>query len=276
VFDAVVDAFTPEQRQAAYTAAPLFAPLTPAEAETAGAGRGGGGGARGAGAGTNPPGAGAPPAGAPPTGAPPTGAPPTGGPPVAGAATPPAGAPGGGGGRGRGGPPALTRNVPLDRQERYDNLVFPRGGGPGVLASGRGGGPNVDNGKKTFDSVCAKCHKVDTVGRNYGPDLSNIQAMPRRDILRAIFFPDEKVDPKYETTIVVTRDKQTIRGLVISEDGRSVTLKTAETVDPVTIQKSRIATRTKERTSIMPDGLPDTVGDNAIRDVVAYLMSSRK
>ena len=143
------------------------------------------------------------------------------------ARTPPAGAPpaagapggGGGGGRGRGGPPALTRNVPLDRQERYDNLVFPRGGGPGVLASGRGGGPNVENGKKTFDTVCAKCHRVDTFGNTYGPDLSNIQTMPRRDILRAIFFPDEKVDPKYETTVIVTRDKQTIRGLVVSEDG---------------------------------------------------------
>ena len=43
------------------------------------------------------------------------------------------GARGGGGGRGRG------PQVPLDRQERYDNQVFPRGGGPGSLA-GRGGG----------------------------------------------------------------------------------------------------------------------------------------
>ena len=112
----------------------------------------------------------------------------------------------------------------------------------------------MDNGKKTFDTVCAKCHRVDTVGKTYGPDLSNIQTMQRRDILRAIFFPDEKVDPKYETTVIVTRDKQTIRGLVVSENAQSVTLKTAETADPVTVQKSRISSRTKERTSIMPDG----------------------
>jgi putative heme-binding domain-containing protein len=268
VFDAVVDAFTPEQKQAAYEAAPLFAPLTPTEIASAGAGRGGGRGGGGAGAGaTPPPGtAGAPPAGAPPVAVatPPGGAP------------PPAAAPGGGGGRGRGGPPALTRNVPLDRQERYDNLVFPRGGGPGVLAGGRGGGPNVENGKKTFETVCAKCHRVDTVGNAYGPDLSNMQTMQRRDILRAIFFPDEKIDPKFETTVIVTRDKQTIRGLVISENGQSVTVKTADVADPVVVQKSRISSRTKEKTSIMPDSLPDTVGDNAIRDVVAYLMSSRK
>ncbi|MSO51712.1 MAG: c-type cytochrome [Acidobacteria bacterium] len=214
VFDAVIDAFTPEQQQAAFDAAPLFAPLTPTPATAV----------------TRP----------------------------------------------TGGPPALTRNVPLDRQERYDNLVFPRGGGPGVLASGRGGGPNVDNGKKTFEAACAQCHRVDAFGSPFGPDLSNIQAMPRRDLLRAIFFPDEKVDPKYETTVIVTRDKQTIRGLIITEDARSVMVKTAEAADPVAVQKSRISSRTKERTSIMPDGLSDTVGDNAIRDVVAYLMSSRK
>ena len=282
VFDAVVDAFTPEQKQAAYDAAPLFAPLTPTEiaAAAAGGGRGGGGAWRAGGAGANTP----PVQPALRLPAPPTGSrsPPARRTTVAGATPPaarrrpPAPGGGGGGGRGRGGPPALTRNVPLDRQERYDNLVFPRGGGPGVLAGGRGGGPNVDNGKKTFDTVCAKCHRVDGFGNTYGPDLSNIQTMPRRDILRAIFFPDEKVDPKYETTVIVTRDKQTIRGLVVSEDARSVTLKTAETADPVTVQKSRISSRTKERTSIMPDGLPDTVGDNAIRDVVAYLMSSRK
>jgi putative heme-binding domain-containing protein len=84
------------------------------------------------------------------------------------------------------------------------------------------------------------------------------------------------VDPKYESTVIVTRDKQTIRGLVVSESAQSVILKTAETADPVTVQKSQITSRTKERTSIMPDTLPDSAGDNAIRDVVAYLMSSRK
>ena len=36
---------------------------------------------------------------------------------------------------------------PLDRQERYDNLVFPRGGGPGSLA-GRGGAPNAAEGER--------------------------------------------------------------------------------------------------------------------------------
>ena len=79
IFDATIDSFSEDEKQVAYKAAPLFAPITE---ETAAA--------------------------------------------LAAAPNPAAGgAAGRGGGRGRGGP-----SMPLDRQERYDNLVFPRGGGP--------------------------------------------------------------------------------------------------------------------------------------------------
>jgi hypothetical protein len=91
IFDATVDAFSADEKQMAYKAAPLFAPITEDMA----------------------------------------------------AATPDPAAAGRGGGRGRG------PQVPLDRQERFDNLVFPRGGGPGSLA-GRGGAPNATEGGGVF------------------------------------------------------------------------------------------------------------------------------
>ena len=71
------------------------------------------------------------------------------------AATPIRLAAGRGGGRGRG------PQVPLDRQERFDNLVFPRGGGPGSLA-GRGGAPNAAEGGGVFRETCAQCHRYGT------------------------------------------------------------------------------------------------------------------
>jgi putative heme-binding domain-containing protein len=271
IFDATVDAFNDVQKQMAYKAAPLFAPLTADEVATAAAnpGRGGGGGG-GRGAAAN--------AGAPPPGAPPAGAPVAAGAPPAGAAP---GAPGGGGG-GRGGgrgpaSPALTRGVPLDRQERYDNLVFPRGGGPGSLA-GRGGAPNPTAGAQTYQTLCASCHKFGTQGEAYGPDLSSIgTSMARRDILRAIFFPAEKVDPKYEATVVTTRDKKMITGLVVSETAQALVLKTAEDAQPVTVQKAQILTRVKApKTTIMPEDLIDKAGgDINIANVVAFLMSGK-
>jgi putative heme-binding domain-containing protein len=222
IFDATIDAFDGEEKQVAFKAVPLFAPLEEAEIVAAAAGRGGRG-----------------------------------------------------GGGGRGGPPvpATTRNiVPLDRQERYDNLVFPRGGPAGSL-TGRGGAPDAAAGEKVFREACAQCHRFGTIGKDYAPDLTKVaDRLPRRDILRSIFFPSEKVDPKYETTVVSTADRKTFRGLVISENGQSVLLKTADAPDPVTVQKSQIKTRTKEKGSVMPDDLADRVTDNGVRDVTAYIM----
>jgi putative heme-binding domain-containing protein len=240
IFDATVDVLDEPEKQRAYKAAPLFAPLAADEM-----GGGGGRGRRGEGA----------PAAAP-------GAP---------AAGPPAG---GSGGRGAG-LPALARNVPIDKQERYDNLVFPRGGGPGSLA-GRGGGPNPTAGAEAFRDTCAQCHRFGAIGKDYAPDLTKIaQTTQRRDILRSIFFPSERVDPKYHATVIVTRDGKTVRGLVVSETAEAIVLKTGEEAEPLNVAKAEIAKRTKEPVSIMPDDLPDRLPgrDAAIRDIAAYLMT---
>jgi putative heme-binding domain-containing protein len=151
--------------------------------------------------------------------------------------------------------------------------VFPRGGGPGSLA-GRGGAPNAAAGAEAFRDTCAQCHRFGTIGKDYAPDLTKIgQTTLRRDILRSIFFPSETVDPKYHATVIVTRDGRTVRGLVVSETTQAVALKTGEAVEPVNVAKAEIAKRTKEPASIMPDDLPDRIGDPAIRDISAYLMT---
>jgi putative heme-binding domain-containing protein len=215
IFDATIDAFTEDEKQLAYKAAPLFAPIT----DTA-------------------------------------------------AAAPAAGPPARGGRGGRG--------TPLDMQERYDNLVFPRGGPTGSLA-GRGGAPSAADGERVFRDVCAQCHRIGTVGNAYAPDLSRVaDRLPRRDILRSIFFPNETVDQRYATTVLVTKDGATVRGLVVSDTPQSLVLKTAGEPEPVTIAKTSVAKRTTERLSIMPDDLADRVTDNGVRDVTAYIMQSVK
>jgi putative heme-binding domain-containing protein len=166
--------------------------------------------------------------------------------------------------------------VPLDRQERYDNLVFPRGGPAGSL-TGRGGAPDAAAGEKVFRETCATCHRFGTLGKDYAPDLTKVaDRLPRRDILRSIFFPSERIDQKFETTVVVTRDNQVVRGLQISEDGQAVVLKTADQADPVTVPKAQIKNRSREKVSIMPDDLADRVTDAGVRDVTAYVMRTIK
>ena len=106
--------------------------------------------------------------------------------------------------------------MPLDRQERYDNLVFPRGGGPAL--AGRGGAPNPTDGERVFRETCAQCHRFGTLGKDYAPDLTKVaDRLPRRDILRSIFFPHEKVDPKFVDDGDCDEGRA-LRGLVVSEN----------------------------------------------------------
>jgi putative heme-binding domain-containing protein len=225
IFDATIDVFTEDEKQVAYKAVPLFAPIIEEPAAAAAT-------------------------------------------PAPGAAGPGRG--GRGGGRGRG------PSVPLDRQERYDNLVFPRGGGPGSLA-GRGGAPNATAGERVFRDVCAQCHRFGTIGSDYAPDLTKVaDRLPRRDILRSVFFPNEQVDPKFATTVLALKDGTSVRGLVVSETAQQLVLKTATDAEPTTVPKAQIAKRATERTSIMPEDLPDKVTDAGVRDVTAYIMRTVK
>ena len=69
-----------------------------------------------------------------------------------------------------------------------------------------------------FREVCAQCHRFGTLGKDYAPDLTKIaDRMPRRDILRSVFFPNEKVDAKFATTVLALKDGTSVRGLVVSE-----------------------------------------------------------
>ena len=140
---------------------------------------------------------------------------------------------------------------------------------PGSLA-GRGGAPNPTDGERVFRETCAQCHRFGTLGKDYAPDLTKVaDRLPRRDILRSIFFPSEKVDPKFSTTVIATKDGATIRGLLVSENAQNVVLKTAAEPEPVTVVKTRIAKRTTEPSSIMPADIADQVTDNGVRDVTA-------
>ena len=128
-----------------------------------------------------------------------------------------------------------------------------------------------------FRETCAQCHRYGTVGKDFAPDLTRVaERLQRRDILRSIFFPNEKVDPKYATTVLALKDGKTVRGLVVSETGQNVVVKTAEEPEPVTVAKSQIAKRTTEAKTIMPDDIADKVTDAGVRDVTAYIMQMVK
>jgi putative heme-binding domain-containing protein len=180
------------------------------------------------------------------------------------------GAGGGGGGGGRGAGPAAplatrTAGRVLSRQEMLEETVYQ----PQQVL-------DVDAGRKAFEANCASCHKFGSVGTDHGVASLNLSASALRSskaaLLEAVFFPDRKLAPEHETTVIETIDGKTISGLVLKEAGASVSILTSAGA-ATEVPKAQIKARRKANTSIMPDSLADTIDRNAMRNLAAFLVA---
>jgi putative heme-binding domain-containing protein len=133
---------------------------------------------------------------------------------------------------------------------------------------------DADAGRKVFEASCASCHRYGALGDDHGVAGLNLSQSPLRSskhaLLEAIFFPERKVAPEFETTVIETADGKTLNGLVLKEDAQSVSLLTAGGT-ATDIQKSQIKDRRKAKASIMPDGLADTIDRASMRNLAEFL-----
>ena len=176
---------------------------------------------------------------------------------------------GGGGGRGAGPAAPLaarTAGRVISRQEMFEETVYQ----PQQVL-------DVEAGRKAFEANCASCHKFGSVGSDHGVASLNLSASPLRSskaaLLEAVFFPNRKLAPEHETTVIETTDGKTITGLVLRDAGATVSILT--TAGAATdVPKAQIKARTKTKTSIMPDSLADTIDRNSMRNLAAFLVAA--
>jgi putative heme-binding domain-containing protein len=176
-----------------------------------------------------------------------------------------AAAAGRGGGRGGNASPVAARTAGrvVSRQEMFEETVYQ----PQQVL-------DADAGRKVFEASCASCHRYGTVGDDHGVAGLNLSQSPLRSskhaLLEAIFFPERKIAPDFETTVIETADGKTINGLVLKEDAESVSLLTPGGTG-TDVQKAQIKARRKAKASIMPDGLADTIDRASLRNLAEFL-----
>jgi quinoprotein glucose dehydrogenase len=122
---------------------------------------------------------------------------------------------------------------------------------------------------------CVRCHKAENQGGDVGPALDGIAAKrDRRHLLESIVQPDAKVDENYRTTVVVTDGGKTVAGIVVSENGTELKLKTPEG-KVETISVASIEERTSGP-SAMPADLAGRLTRREMRDLLAWLAGLTK
>ncbi len=133
---------------------------------------------------------------------------------------------------------------------------------------------NVANGRTVFERTCAPCHTLYGAGGLVGPDLTGSNRANLDYILGEIINPSDVIQEGYQLVTLTTRDGRTLAGNLAGEDDQQVTLRLIgqETV----VAKSAILSREKSHVSMMPEGLLKTLADDDVRDLIAYLRTTRQ
>jgi putative heme-binding domain-containing protein len=92
-------------------------------------------------------------------------------------------------------------------------------------------------------------------------------------LLEAVFFPNRTVASEHETTTIETTDGKKINALVLKESGATVSILASDGT-ATDLPKAQIKSRTKAKTSIMPDSLADTINQNTMRNLAAFLVAA--
>jgi putative heme-binding domain-containing protein len=133
---------------------------------------------------------------------------------------------------------------------------------------------SADEGRKVFEANCASCHRFGGLGNDHGIAGLNLSASPLRSakysLLEAVMFPNRKIAPEHETTVITTTDGRTIPALVLRESAQSVTVLTREGTE-TEVPKAQIKSRQKEKTSLMTEAMADAMNQGQWRNLLAFL-----
>ncbi len=138
-------------------------------------------------------------------------------------------------------------------------------------------GRNFKNGERTFAAAnCVLCHRFAGSGGATGPDLT--QSAGRfgiKDLTEALIDPNKVISDQYRASVISTVDGNQVTGRIVSEtDDELVILADPEDSSKiVTIAAEDVDEVTPSPVSLMPADLLDTLNEDEVLDLLAYLLS---
>ena len=128
---------------------------------------------------------------------------------------------------------------------------------------------NSERGAVVFNNNCAACHQLSGRGTAVGPDLTPLRNKSVEDFLVAILDPNAALEPRYVNYIVQMNNGAVYFGVIRSETATGV-----EIVSPgvhETLLRSEIAKIEASPTSLMPEGLEQSISPAEMNDLMAFL-----
>jgi putative heme-binding domain-containing protein len=122
---------------------------------------------------------------------------------------------------------------------------------------------------------CAKCHRIGGEGGAVGPDLSTAgKKFSVEDMLTAIIEPSKTISDQYGSQQLLTTDGQVLLGRAVEIGDEYYVFTVDVDAKPVIVKKSDVESVVSSKVSQMPIGLIDSLNENELRDLMAYIMSA--
>jgi len=130
-------------------------------------------------------------------------------------------------------------------------------------------------GKRVFQEICAKCHKLDGIGAEVGPDLGTVRNRPASILLNDILIPSKSIAQNYEAYIVERVSGGMSEGVIGSQTPTSLTLRQEEGKE-ILIPRSDIKRMYAANLSAMPADLDRQISVRQMADLLTFIIASDK
>jgi putative heme-binding domain-containing protein len=123
----------------------------------------------------------------------------------------------------------------------------------------------------TTKLACIKCHRLEGVGGNVGPDLTRVwETQTVAKLMESILEPSKEIKEGYQTYQATTKKGKVYTGLKIAQTDDAVVLREATGQD-VRIPAKDLEELTASKLSLMPDDVISALTYDQFIDLIAFL-----
>ena len=146
-----------------------------------------------------------------------------------------------------------------------------------IVERGLKGGRHFERGRNLFGAVgCASCHRFDNDGASVGPDLTSVAGrFSVRDLLESIVEPSKAISDQYGAIVIRKKNGDVVSGRVGNLSGED--LMVIENMfapnDFTNVKRQDIESIEPSKVSMMPEGLMNSLKQDEIQDLLAFLLS---
>jgi putative heme-binding domain-containing protein len=128
---------------------------------------------------------------------------------------------------------------------------------------------DLRQGRALFNRACTSCHRLHGEGGAIGPDLTGTGRDNLDYLLENIIDPAATVTADFRMVVIAMNDGRVLNGLIKAQTPRTLTLQTP--TEALVLDRSEIEAIKPSSSSLMPDGLLDTLKPDEVRDLIGYL-----